>query len=77
MVIMKAPTKLETLHRFLFLLASRTWAASSRRGYPYLRRDPRLPHIYLVRNVLCAGARTDGDDGFLRKSRVSIRFHRP
>lgn len=34
MVIMKAPTKLETLHRFLFLLASRTWAASSRRVYP-------------------------------------------
>ena len=49
-----------------------TWTASSRWGYPYLG-DPGLRHIYLVRNVLCASARTRDDNGFQQKSRISIR----
>lgn len=56
-VIMKAPTKLETPP---LLISSRpTYVGcilTLRISLP--RRDPGLSHIYLVRNVLCAGART-------------------
>jgi len=65
MVIMKAPTKLETLP---LLISSRfTYVdciLTLRISLPF--EDPGLRHIYLVRNVLCADARTRGDNRFPR-----------
>lgn len=75
MVIMKASTKLETSS---LLISSRPHVRGlhpARWRYPYLR-DLGLRHIYLVRNVLCASTRTRDDDGFPRKSRISIRSDR-
>lgn len=65
MVIMKAPTKLETPP---LLISSRfTYVDcifTPRISLPL--EDPELRHIYLVRNVLCADARTRSDNRFLR-----------
>lgn len=65
MVIMKAPTKLETPP---LLISSRfTYVDCILMPRISLRlEDPGLRHIYLVRNVLCANARTKSDDKFLR-----------
>lgn len=76
MVIMKAPTKLETPP---LLISSRfTYVDCILQGWtPRISlslEDLELCHIYLVRNVLCADARTRGDNRFLRgDSEISIR----
>lgn len=60
------------LHRFLFLLARRTWVASSLRGYPYLG-DPGLPHIYLVRE--CPVCRCENREAMIGSSgNLEYRF---
>lgn len=65
MVIMKAPTKLETPP---LLISSRSTYVDCilTPRIPLPLEDPGLRHIYLVRNVLFADARTRDDNRFLR-----------
>ena len=56
---------------YFFLAHAATWIASTLLEYPILR-DPRFPHIYVVRNFLRTGARI-GNGKTLSKS---IETHR-